>query len=204
MSLTAQTAAPVDFSAARRAMIDSQLRVSGVNQEPVLAAMRMVPREDFVPGAARSYAYIDRAIRLDDHHALPAPLVQGLMLAEADLRFTDQVLVVSCGSGYLSALASRLAGTVTTILAAQAAHDQWQGTTDGCTVLLIDGAIEHLPDGLVARLADNARVVTGLVERGVTRLARGRKIAGSVALLAIGDLGMPVLPEFNASKSWSF
>ncbi len=69
---------------------------------------------------------------------------------------------------------------------------------------MIDGAIEQLPDALVRRLADGARVVTGQVEQGVTRLAIGRKAAGDVALLPLAELGIPVLPEFAAPKGWSF
>lgn len=192
----------IDNSAARRAMIDSQLRVSGVNDERVLAAMAAVAREDHVPAAARGHAYIDRAIALGNGRALPAPLVQGMMLAEADLRSDDQVLVVSSGSGYLAALAARLAGRVESIDAAEAA-----GLKRGIghfSVILIDGAIEHLPDGLSAELVEGGRIVTGLVERGVTRLASGRKFGGAVAMLPLAEIGIPVLAEFAAPKTWSF
>lgn len=192
----------IDQSAARRAMIDSQLRVSGVNDERVLAAVEAVAREDFVPAAARGHAYIDRAIPLDASHALPAPLVHGMMLVEADLQPDDKVLVVSAGSGYLSALAERLAGVVEVLDAASAATmRRGIGTF---TVLLVDGAIEQLPEGLVAELAEGGRVVTGLVARGVTRLASGRRIDGEVSLVPLAEIGIPVLAEFAAPKGWSF
>jgi protein-L-isoaspartate(D-aspartate) O-methyltransferase len=192
----------IDQSAARRAMIDSQLRVSGVNDERVLAAMNTVPREDFVPASASGHAYIDRAIPLGEGRALPAPLVQGMTLAEAGLRSADKVLVVSAGSGYLAALAGRLAGSVESIDAAKAAAAK-RGS-GGYTVLLIDGAIEQLPDGLAGELAEGGRIVTGLVERGVTRLAAGRKLGGAVSLLPLAEVGIPVLAEFAAPKGWSF
>lgn len=192
----------IDNSAARRAMIDSQLRVSGVNDERVLAAVAAVAREDHVPAAARGHAYIDRAIALGNGRALPAPLVQGMMLAEADLRSDDQVLVVSSGSGYLAALAARLAGRVESIDAAEAAS--LKRGIGHFSVILIDGAIEHLPDGLSAELVEGGRIVTGLVERGVTRLASGRKLGGAVAMLPLAEIGIPVLAEFAAPKTWSF
>ena len=62
--------------AARRAMIDSQLRTSGVNAEWVLRRMNEVPRERFVPDAAQGFAYIDRAIALGGGRFLAAPVVQ--------------------------------------------------------------------------------------------------------------------------------
>lgn len=191
-----------DNTAARRAMIDSQLRVSGVNDERVLAAMNGVAREDFVPASARGHAYIDRAIPLGEGRALPAPLVQGMMLSEAGLRSDDKVLVVSTGSGYLAALAGRLAGTVESVDAAKAAT--MKRGTGSYTVLLIDGAIEQLPAGLAAELAEGGRIVTGLVEHGVPRLAAGRKLGGAVSLVPLAEVGIPVLAEFAAPKGWSF
>lgn len=192
----------IDQTAARRAMIDSQLRVSGVNDERVLAAMNALPREDFVPTEARGHAYIDRAVPLGDGHFLPAPLVQGMMLAEADLRSADKVLVVSAGSDYLAALAGRLAGTVESVDAGRAAT--MQRGIGSFTVVLVDGAIEVLPEGLAAELGEGGRIVTGLVERGVTRLAAGRKIGGAVSLVPLAEVGIPVLAEFAAPKAWSF
>jgi protein-L-isoaspartate(D-aspartate) O-methyltransferase len=69
---------------------------------------------------------------------------------------------------------------------------------------MIDGAIEQLPETLVQRLADGARVLTGSLANGVTRLATGRKAAGEVGLLPLAEIGIPVLPEFAAKKGWSF
>ncbi|MEZ0243337.1 MAG: protein-L-isoaspartate O-methyltransferase, partial [Sphingomonas sp.] len=100
MTVTTATRAATDQAAARRAMIDSQLRVSGVTDAAVLAAMGRLPREDFVPAAARDAAYIDRAIPLGDGRALAAPLVHGLMLSEAAPHADDTALVVDGGSGY--------------------------------------------------------------------------------------------------------
>jgi protein-L-isoaspartate(D-aspartate) O-methyltransferase len=123
------------------------------------------------------------------------------MLVEAGLQAADTVLVVSGGSGYLAALLGGLVAKVTTISAADAAAGKAKGSY---SLVLIDGAIEVLPDGLAARLEDAGRLVTGLVERGVTRLATGRKAAGAVALLPLAEMGIPVLADFAAPKRWSF
>jgi len=69
---------------------------------------------------------------------------------------------------------------------------------------VIEGAIEQVPDGLAALLGEGGRLVTGLVERGVTRLAVGRKIAGQLALQPLAEIGIPVLAEFAAPRGWSF
>ena len=202
MTLAAQTIASQseDLGAARRAMIDSQLRVSGINQEWLLAVLARVPREDHVPAAARGHAYIDRAIPLGNGQALPAPLVQASLLAQAEPKSGEKVLVIS-PAGYLSALVERLVQSVETVDPAGAIGVQTLATYD---LVLIDGAIEQLPENLAASLVDGGRVVTGLVLRGVTRLAAGTKNSGEVDLAPLAEIGIPVLREFAAPKGWSF
>ena len=194
--------AAIDPASARRAMIDSQLRTSGINQPAVLAAMAAVAREDFVPTAARGHAYIDRAIPLGDGRALPAPLVQAALLAQAMPAPGERALVVSCGSGYLAALVEAMGASVEAIDAADAMTGK--GAAGGFDLLMIDGAVEQLPDLLLRGLSDGGRVVTGLAKGAVTSLVAGIKANGTVALSALAEMGIPVLREFAAPKSWSF
>ncbi|HEX7711662.1 MAG TPA: protein-L-isoaspartate O-methyltransferase [Sphingomonadaceae bacterium] len=202
MTIVEERSVAREQAAARKAMIDSQLRTSGVTAGFVLERMAAVPREDFVPETARKYAYVDRAIPLGNGRYLAAPLVQGRMLEEAAPTLADKALLVDGGSGYLAELLRPLVGTLEVVLpdAAQAKarkHGEF-------TLLIVDGAIEQLPAALAARLAENARVVTGLISRGVTRLAAGRKTGGDVPLVPLAEMGIPALPEFAAPKGWSF
>jgi protein-L-isoaspartate(D-aspartate) O-methyltransferase len=207
MTLTEDRSAPAAANAtgaaiseARRAMITSQLRTSGVNEPWVLEAMAAVARENYVPAAMRDAAYIDRAIPLGEGRFLAAPLVHGRMLAEAEPVPADKVLLVGDGEGYLAALLRSLAGSVDALAPADASA----AGEGGYSLIVIDGAIELLPDTLGARLADGGRVVTGLIVRGVTRLAVGSKAAGVVSLLPLAEMGVPILPELAAPKRWSF
>jgi len=200
---TVQELARTDgFATARRAMIDSQLRTSGVNADFVLRRMAAVAREDFVPESARGFAYIDRAIALGEGRYLAAPVVHGMMLQEADPTPADKALLVDGGSGYLAELLRPLVGSLEVIGPGEATAKSRK--SEDVTLLIIDGAIEQLPDALVRRLADQGRAITGVVENGVTRLAIGRKAAGAVVLQPLAELGIPVLPEFAAPKGWSF
>lgn len=192
----------IDFAAARRAMIDSQLRTSGVNEAFVLERMGAVARENHVPDSARATAYIDRAIALDNGRRLAAPLFYGMALAEAKPIASDTVLVVDSGAGYLPELLQPLVASVEVIAPEDAvAKSRKKGDFD---VLMIDGAVEQIPASLSKRLADGARVVTGLVRNGVTRLAIGRKSGDDIALLPLAEIGIPRLGEFDAPKGWSF
>lgn len=188
------------FAEARRAMISSQLRTSDVNEHWVLEAMAKVAREDYVPAAMHEAAYIDRAVPLGDGRFLAAPLVHGKMLSEAQPKAQDKVLLVGDGAGYLAALLRPLVGTLDAVAPGDASAEG----EGGYTLIVVDGAIEVLPAPLAARLAEGGRVVTGVVERGVTRLAAGTKAAGIVSLLPLAELGIPVLPELAAPKRWSF
>jgi protein-L-isoaspartate(D-aspartate) O-methyltransferase len=190
-----------DTSTARRAMIDSQLRTSGVNEEYVLARMIAVPREDFLPADKASVAYIDRAVSLGADGHLAAPLFYGKLLMEAAPARDDRVLVVEGGTGYLAELLRPLVNELVTVSASEAATG---AATGAYSLIVVDGAIEQLPEALEARLTDNGRIVSGVVLRQVTRLASGRKVGGNVVLQPVEDLGIPVLHAFNAPKSWTF
>jgi protein-L-isoaspartate(D-aspartate) O-methyltransferase len=195
------TSSTVDFDAARRAMIDSQLRTSGVNEPWVLARMSAVRREDFVPADARAVAYIDRSMPLPDGGVLGPPLFHARLLAEARPLPTERALVVDGGSGYLPALLEGLVKSVEVISPAQALDGHGGGSV---ALLLIDGAVEQIPDVVAERLADDGRVVTGVIEDGVTRLAIGRKTAGTIALLPLAEMGIPRLAAFDKPRAWSF
>ena len=198
---TLEESSATRHAAARRAMIDSQLRTSGVNEPWVLSAMSSVAREQFVPNAMRDAAYIDRAITLADGRQLASPLVHGRMLAEAAPTQDDKALLVGDGKGYLAALLRPLVGSLDAVAPDAAAAKRGKGAY---TLLMVDGAVEEMPGSFAKLLAEGGRVVTGVLEGGVTRLAVGTRTGGDIALLPIADLGIPVLPEFRAPKRWSF
>ena len=190
-------------AAARRAMIDSQLRTSGVNEEFVLARMIAVPREDFLPEDKAPLAYIDRSVTFGDGAHLASPLFYGKLLVEAEPAAEDRVLVIDGGSGYLTELVRPLVAEVDTVSVADAAEGSaLKGKM--YSLVLIDGAIEHLPDNLADTVEDGGRLVSGFLLRQVTRLAAGRKIAGTVTLQPVEDLGIPVIHAFDKPKGWSF
>jgi protein-L-isoaspartate(D-aspartate) O-methyltransferase len=206
------------FAAARKNMIDSQLRTSGVNDRVVLARMMSVPREDHVPAVARSLAHTDRAVPLGSDQDgvarfMAPPIFYGMLLQEAQPRADDRVLVVDAGSGYLPELVRPLVASVEVITPVQAIAGQ--GAAGPFSLLLIDGAVEHVPAAIAALLEPDGRAATGLAGDGVTHLAVGRRISGmhqsgsqagdaEVALLPLAEIGIPVLTEFAKPKVWSF
>jgi protein-L-isoaspartate(D-aspartate) O-methyltransferase len=185
---------------ARKAMIDSQLRTSGVTALCAIGPMGRVPREDFLPATARAAAYMDRAVPLGDGQWLAAPLFHGTLVQEAAPRADDVAIVVDGGSGYLPELLRGQVAQLTVLTPEEAL----KAGKSKASLILIDGAIEQLPAALAARLADDGRLVTGLIEDGVTSVARGRKYGPTVTFLKLGEMGIPRLPAFDAPKGWSF
>ena len=143
MTMTGQQPAAASLEA-RRAMIDSQLRTSGVNEPWVLAAMSRVPREDFVPEQARAAAYTDRTVALGQGRFLAAPLVHGKMLTEAAPQASDNALLVGDGQGYLAALLRPLVGSLDCVGPDAASKGPGPVVGKGSyTLIIIDGAIVH-------------------------------------------------------------
>lgn len=191
-----------DSHIARKAMIDSQLRTSGVNEEFVLGRMSSVPREAFLPEDKASLAYIDRSVPIGPDAHLASPLFYGKLLLEAAPARSDRVLIVEGGTGYLTELVRPLVSEVTVICAKDAAEGSaLKGTY---SMILVDGAIEGLSDSLIDALEEEGTIVSGLLLRGVTRLASGRKIVGHLSLEPVEDLGIPVLHAFDKPKGWTF
>ncbi|MFD1104298.1 protein-L-isoaspartate O-methyltransferase family protein [Sphingobium olei] len=206
-----------NFSSMRTAMVESQLRTSDVDDPRVIAVMARVPREDFVPADRRAMAYIDRPIPLGAGRALNPPLVTGRLLKEAQVEAGDKVLLIGAATGYAAALLTALGAAVTAVeedglgeIAATGVSlvrgPLNAGAPAGAPydLLFIDGAVEEVPAAIVQQLADGARVVTGIVDKGVTRLCSGRVADGLVGLNRLTDIEMVVLPGFSAPKAFTF
>ena len=210
-------------AAMRAAMIDSQLRTNDVIDPDVVAAMAAVPREAFVPAALASVAYMDRAIALGDGRALNPPLVTGRLLVEAGVHRGARVLLLGAATGYTAALLAKLGAEVHAVeeqadllAAARAATANaaihWiegpltAGAPEAAPFdrIVIDGAIETLPDALAAQLAEGGRLVAARREGNVTRLVQGVKAGGTIALRAFADMAVAPLPGFGAPKGFQF
>jgi len=187
-----------DFSAARRAMIDSQLRPQGVSDPAVLAAMASVPREEFVPEAVRPLAYTDRPLDLGNGKAMMPPAALGLLIMELEPRAGEHALVVGSDNGYAARVLEALGVEV------DSAADAGGAGKSDYDLILIDGAVEEVPHSLVARLSPQGRLGTGISDNGVTRLAIGRRAGASLGLRRFADVQVPVLTGFNRPRAFTF
>jgi len=216
--MTVQTPIP-DFAAARLAMVDSQLRPQGVTDAAVLAAMGAIARERFLPDHTRPLAYVDRAVALGDGRFLAAPAVLGQLLTAMVAAPGQRALVVGAGTGYSAAVLGAMGLSVVAVesspeLAAKARElgievseaplDKGDARHGPYDQILIDGAVEHIPDAIVEQLAEGGRLGAALVDRGITRLIVGRKSGGAFGYLSLGDAGSPVLPGFARPKAFTF
>lgn len=182
----------------RAHMVDSQLRTNGVTDAALVAAFASVPRETFVPPERASLAYADAPLPIDDGHAINPPLVTARLFVEADVSLGENLLIIGTAPAYAAAIAERLGCAVT---AATSDVDLPAGPFDA---VLVDGAIEAMPEALVAALREGGRIVCGLTEGGVTRLAVGVKRGGHVALRSFADYDVVPMPGFERPKVFSF
>lgn len=209
-----------DFAELRRNMVDCQLRPNNITDLDILAAMDTVPREKFVPSGLQAIAYLEQSLALtDDDHAMLTPIALATLIQAADIKPTDYVLDIGCLTGYSSAVLSHLADSVVALeensaLAAQASEilndlevgnvavvesallsgQAEQGPFD---VILINGAVDEVPQDLLAQLKDGGRLVTIVIENGYGRAMRYIKTGGVVGAAAICDLSGPRLTHFQ-------
>jgi protein-L-isoaspartate(D-aspartate) O-methyltransferase len=191
-----------DFNNMRRAMIDSQLRTNGVMEPWIVDAMGSVARENFVPDALRTTAYMDRSISLGGGKSLNPPLATALMLQAAEVQKDDRVLLLGLPKGYLATLVARRTQHVVVSETLGDLPDAARKV--GFSVIIIDGAVEELPEALLALAVDDARIVTGTIENGVTRLVIGYARGGKVALKPFSDSEITPLPEFARKPEFVF
>lgn len=188
----------VNLEAARRAMVASQLRPQGVTDARVLAAMAAVPREEHVAAGQQALAYADRPLKLADGSPMMPPAELGLLLTRLAPQPGERGLVVGGGGGYAAALLRHIGLEVDSDSEGSAPVD----------VMLVEGAIEHLPATLARRLSPDGRVGAAIVEDGVTRLATGRVAASSagqtVGFTSFAEAQVPILPGFSSAPAFAF
>ena len=216
--MTIQLPVP-DYAAARQAMVDSQLRPQGVNDPLVVAAMAKVPRELFVPEEHRALAYLDRSVPLGADRKLSPPEATGLLLTAIAPRPGQKALVVGAATGYSAALLADIGLDVVAVeseaafVGTAASHgltivngplEAGHAKGGPYDVILVDGAIEHLPETLIEQLRDGGTIGYAAIDRGITRLTIGRKAGGALGVRAIADSGVSPLPGFSRPRAFTF
>jgi protein-L-isoaspartate(D-aspartate) O-methyltransferase len=221
-----------DFSLQRVKMVEGQLRTTDVTEPRLLSAMASVPREEFVPSRRRALSYIDEDLEVAPaqdgvparYLMEPSPFARLVQLAR--VRPGDFVLDVGCATGYSAAVLSRLAGSVIALecdpeLAASAGETLSRLDCDnvaiiegklaeGCPdqgpfdVIIIEGAVDFVPDALTAQLKDGGRLVTvigqGNAGKATLFLSEGGRISSRPAFNA----AVRPLPEFRREPSFEF
>jgi protein-L-isoaspartate(D-aspartate) O-methyltransferase len=210
----------MDFAAARRAMVDSQLRPQAVTDALVVAAMASVPREEFVSPEARAIAYIDRTVPVSPGRGLSPPASIGRMLTELEATPGERALVVGAGSGYSAALLADMGLDVTAVENDPALLPALrslsgvrviegpleEGAADGAPydLILVDGQIEALPDVLPQQLRVGGRLGACLLEGGVSRLMAGTRSFHGFGFKSFADAHMAPLPGFARPRVFTF
>jgi protein-L-isoaspartate(D-aspartate) O-methyltransferase len=216
----------MDYAAARHAMVESQIRTNRVSDPLLTAALSEVPRELFVPSRLRSIAYVDEALPLGNGRYLMEPLAFALMAQLAGLSAKDVVLDIGCATGYSTAVLAKLAVTVVAVeeipefvaeanrllteLADNTAVIEAR-LTEGCPrqgpydAILIEGAVEEIPDAIVEQLADRGRLVC--IVAGAGGLGKGTIVTrhgANISRRTVFDAGTPVLPGFQRRPTFAF
>jgi protein-L-isoaspartate(D-aspartate) O-methyltransferase len=169
---------------ARHKMVRDQLQRRGIHDRRVLGAMEQVPREAFVLPDLAEQAYADRALPIDCSQTISQPYIVALMTQTLDLKGNERVLEIGTGSGYQTAILSRLAAHVVSlerhatlvekareVLARLSCNnvelivgDGWAGWPEEAPYdrILVAAAASNCPQALIDQLADGGRLVIPL------------------------------------------
>ncbi|HKQ44822.1 MAG TPA: protein-L-isoaspartate O-methyltransferase [Rhizomicrobium sp.] len=209
---------------ARFNMVEAQLRSCNVTDPRILAAMNAVAREKFVPGAARALAYADVPVAVAPGRFLLDPRSFAKLLQLAQIEATDRVLDVGTATGYSAAVLARLAADVVALeqdadllrVASELLANTvgkvelvQGGLIEGAkaqgpfNVIFVNGAIEQVPDSLLAQLAEGGRLVAVLKD-GQSRAWLYLKQNGQVGKRPDFDADVPVLAGFKKAVGFVF
>ncbi|WP_127900973.1 protein-L-isoaspartate O-methyltransferase family protein [Solirhodobacter olei] len=211
-----------DFAARRTVMVDTQVRPSDVTKFPIIEAMLTVPREAFVPEARREAAYAGENFALGNGRVMLEPRTLAKMLDGLDLQQGERVLDLGCGLGYSAALIAHLAGevvsveegalaeaaqaalasvpNVTLVSGAPAAGAPQQGPYDA---IVVEGAIEVLPEAIAAQLKEGGRIAALFAEGALGICRIGHKIDGAITWRFSFNANAPVMPGFEKVRAFA-
>jgi len=216
----------MDFAAARRKMVASQIRTNKVTDSLVSDAMEAVPREYFVPAERRTLAYLDEDLPVAKGRFLMEPMALARLLQLADIETGDKALVVGAGTGYSAAVLARIAQSVVVLendtdLADKASKIMTELVIPNVTVvrgelasgvpskapfdvILIDGAVTEIPAPLKAQLRDGGRLVAVVRSGPIGRATLVTRVGDAYGSRADFDLVTPFLPEFAPQPKFVF
>ena len=221
-----------DFAAARRNMVDSQVRPSDVTDPALIAAMLAMPRERFLPATKASLAYLDYDVPVLEgafdrpERRLLKPMVLTKLIQAASPSESDHVLDVGCSMGYSAALLCRLVAEVVALdedaSLVRAARERLPET--GCVnvevvegplvagwergapydVILVEGAVEIMPQALCEQLREGGRLVCIRGGGPGAKAMLYRMDAGEISGRAIFDASAALLPGFAEVPGFVF
>jgi protein-L-isoaspartate(D-aspartate) O-methyltransferase len=218
------------FSTARQKMVDGQVRTSDVTDIRLLDAMLALPRENFVPENKRALTYLDLDLDVAEGGStgrfLVKPVLTAKLLQAAELKETDNLVVVGAATGYAAALAARLVAKVTATESDAAlcakgrdivaglglanvtfkATDAAAGDADGAPydVILLNGATEVMPDRLCAQLKEGGRLLGVFALERPSRAVIVTRSHGDFGHRTLFDAAAPVLPGLERVPAFVF
>jgi len=215
-----------DFTARRTTMVDTQVRPSDVTKFPIIEAMLLVPREEFVPTAQREAAYVGGNMDLGQARVILEPRTLAKMLDALEITPDDLVLDIGASFGYSAAVLAHMAQAVVALeedesMAKEAQEALLANNVDNAIVqtgaltggapehapfdvIVVQGGVQEIPGAITDQLKDGGQIAALFVDGALGEIRVGLKANDTVTWRKAFHAGAPILPGFEKHAAFTF
>jgi len=216
----------MDFTAARIAMVDTQVRTNDVHERRLIHAIRAVPREAFAPDGFGGLAYAEPAIKTGPDRWMWSPRDFSKLANALDISEEDRVLDIAPGTGYSSAVLARMAASVIALESDAVAAETLKTSleTAGVSgveiksgdlkagfpgagpydVIWVNGSVEVVPEAWLNQLAEGGRLGVVVRDGGIGRATIYTRSGGRSAARTPFEASVAPLPGFERAAEFRF
>ena len=214
-----------DFLTRRTTMVDTQIRPADVTKFPIIDAMLQVRREMFVPDELREMAYADAILSLGHARNILEPRTFAKMLDAVDIQGNELILDIGSGLGYSAAVIGKFAEAVVALEENETMSLESETilATEGCLnvavvhgklaegaaqhapfdVIMIEGAVDEIPESLIAQLAEDGRIAAIFSQKGQGVVRVGYKTLGRISWRFACNAYAPTLAGFETTQEFA-
>ena len=216
----------MEINADNLRMVNGQIKpINGIT-EKLVSIFYSLNREDFIPEEFKQSSYVEKNLVLSNHRVILKPVLVARIAMYIDLKENENVLILGSTTGYLAAVLSLIAETVIVVEEDNSYIKSSERSTkennlnnviyinknisSGCVeqspfnAIIIEGAVDHVPQKLLNQLENGGRLIAILSEKGLCNAKMFTRRETMFYTKHLFPCSLPVLPSFKEKNIFSF